>query len=286
MLCGMAGIEADGNAEEVRKRLIGLLEDLAADLPDDLRTAFAAALALREDVRFRFLDQRMEWLADRLHRDARTARRRADEAIRQVEAAASPPVQKAACDYGDWYLARLRTLLLLDRAEPVAIEDRVLVAARDNLGEISIATSIPVPHGGCASRHPAELEVLYGASLIRTTWPTATYLRYAIQLPRPLRRGQSHQVGISITIPRDQPFNPRYAIQPLRRCDEFELRIRFGAAVRASSIWRIAGLPRGMADDFCDPGALVQPDAAGDIHLRYQQLKTGFVYGARWSGTA
>jgi hypothetical protein len=93
-LCGMAGIKSGGNAEEVRKRLIEFLGDLAADLPEDLRTAFAAALALREDVRFRFLGERMEWLADWLQRDARTARRRADEAIRFIDAAASPAVHK------------------------------------------------------------------------------------------------------------------------------------------------------------------------------------------------
>jgi hypothetical protein len=38
-----------------------------------------------------------------------------------------------------------------------------------------------------------------------------------------------------------------------------------------------------MVDDFADPGALVRPDAAGDMHLRYQYLRTGLAYGARWS---
>jgi len=69
---------------------------------------------------------------------------------------------------------------------------------------------------------PEDVRVLYGGSLIKSTWPTATYLRYAIRLPQSLRHGQSHELGISITIPRGQPFNPRYAIQPLRRCDEFD----------------------------------------------------------------
>jgi hypothetical protein len=283
-LRGMAGIAPGGNAEDVRKRLIEFLDDLAAGLPEDLRTAFAAALALREDVRFRFLDERMEWLADRLQRDVRTARRRADEAIKLVDAAASPPAS-ALGDYDAWHLARLRALLLLDRAEPLAIEERTLVAARDDLAEISIATSIPVPRGMAANEHAAELKVLYGGSLIGTTWPTATYLRYAIRLPQPLRRGQVHEFGVAVTTPSGQPFNPRYAIQPLRRCDEFDLRIRFGPGVREQSVWRIDGLPRGMADDFADPEALIHPDATGDIHMRYQHLKTGLVYGARWSAT-
>jgi hypothetical protein len=282
MLSGMGGIEPGGNAEDVRERLIGFLEELATGLPDDLRTAFAAALALREEMRFRFLDERMQWLADRLQRDVRTARRRADEAIKRVEAAASLRANAPAA-YEDWHLARLRALLLLDRAAPVVIEKRTLVAARDELAEISIATGIPAPSDLHRQEQSAELKVLYGGSLIRTTWPTATYLRYTIRLPRPLRRGQTHEFGISITTPRGQPFNPRYALQPLRRCDEFDLRMRFGAGAQARSVWRIAGLPRGMVDDFADPQAMVHPDATGDIHLRYQHLKMGWVYGARWS---
>ena len=153
------------------------------------------------------------------------------------------------------------------------------------LAEITIATSIPAPDGGRPAAHSAELRVIYGGTLIDSTWPTATYLRYAIRLPRPLHRGESHEFGISITTPRDQPFNPRYAIQSLRRCDEFDLRIRFGAAERARTVWRIAGLPRGMVDDFADSEALVQPDAVGDIHLRYEHLKLGLVYGKAVQGT-
>ena len=283
-LCGMAGIEPGGNAEDIRNRLIGFLGDLAAGLPEDLRTAFAAALALPEDVRFRFLDERMQWLACWLQRDVRTARRRTDEAIRLIDATADVPAGYAG-DYKDWHLARLCTRLLLDRAAPIAIEERTVVASRDDLAEVSIATSIPVPRDAHTKEQAAELAVLHGGTLVASTWPTATYLRYTIRLPEPLRCGQSHEFGISITTPRGQPFNPRYAIQPLRRCDEFDLRIRFGAR-QERRVWRIAGLPRGMVDDFADPDALVGPDAAGDIHVRYQHLKLGMVYGARWSAPA
>lgn len=279
----MAGIELGSNAGDARKRLIGFLEERAAGLPEDLRTAFCAALALREDVQFRFLDERMRWLANTLQRDVRTARRRADEAIRLVDDAVDVPAGSLG-GYEDWYLVRLRSLLLLDHAEPSAIEERTVVAARDDLTEISIATSMPTPREGRPQKRSAQLKVLYGGSLITTTWPTATYFRYAIRLPRPLERGQSHEFGISITTPRGQPLNPRYGLQPLRRCDEFDLRIRFGATSEPPSIWRIAGLPRGMVDDFADPEALVHPDATGDIHMRYQHLKLGLVYGARWSG--
>ena len=103
-LCCMAGIEPGDNVEDIRKRLIGFLEGLAAGLPEDLRTAFAAALALREDVRFRFLEERMQWLADWLQRDVRTARRRTDEAIALVDATASFSASEDG-GYRDYYVA-------------------------------------------------------------------------------------------------------------------------------------------------------------------------------------
>jgi hypothetical protein len=138
------------------------------------------------------------------------------------------------------------------------------------------------------TRHPAHsgTEIkLAGAvgSLSRCEQPAASYFRYFIRFPRPLDRGESHEVAVAVAIPGDQAFNPRYTHQPLHRCDEFDLRIRFGSRNLPAHVWNIVGLPRGMADDFADPDALVLPDAAGDIHLRYQHLRTGLAYGARWS---
>ena len=95
-------------------------------------------------------------------------------------------------------------------------------------------------------------------------------------------RGESHEIGVSMRIPVNQPINPRYALQPLRRCDEFDLRIRFGARNRLAGVWNMEGIPRGMADDFASASARVAPDDAGEIHLNYRHLLVGLVYGARW----
>jgi hypothetical protein len=251
----------------------------------------SAALALHEDVRHRFLDERMRWLAARLDRDVRTARRRVDEAIRFAEASAGAQASEAS-EYmpGRWYLARLRTLLRLDREQPIAIEERVVVANVDGLTEFVISTSVPRPaiadprDSGLNGAHKQRLEfnVIHGGSMARCEQPSTSYFRYFIQFPRPLNHGESHEVGVAITIPDDQPFNPRYTFQPLHRCDEFDLRIRFGSDSRPTYVWNIFGLPRGMVDDFAEPDALVWPDAAGDIHLQYWHLRTGLAYGARW----
>ena len=281
-LRALSGID-DLPENEARRRLLGYLNGLADELPEDLRTAFRVGLALHENAQFRFLEKRMNWLAANLDRDVRTARRRVDEAIRSVEArrAISVPSGDSYAHDG-WYLERFRTLLDLDGARPTAIEERTVVAREDALSEIVISTSIPRPAGADHERHDADLTILYGGSLARTERPSSTYFRYFVRFPQPLMRGQSHEIGVSVKIPADQPINPRYALHPLGRCDEFDLRIRFGAGKRLTGVWNMNGIPRGMADDFTVATARVATDDAGEVHLNYQHLRAGLVYGARW----
>jgi hypothetical protein len=281
----LSGIDSLGTEEEVRRRLIAVLDDLAAGLPEDLKTAFSAALGLRDDVRYRFLDERMHWLAATIQRDIRTARRRADEAIQRAAAIASAAATSAdSYPLGSWYLARLHTVLRLDGHARAAVEERTVVATSDGLAAISISMGIPRPGGAAApATHGADFAVLRGGALAASERLTTSYFRHTIALPRPLLQGESHVIAVSITIPQGQPLTPRYAFQPLRRCDEFELRVRFGAAGQDKRIWRLSGLPRGMIDDFADEDALVRPDASGEVHLRYAGLHVGLAYGARWS---
>ena len=279
----LSGIADAPSEHEARRRLVTYLCDLADELPEDLCLAFRVGLALHEDVQYRFLEERMVWLATKLDRDVRTARRRVDEAIRSAETMRAISVSSDDSYALDgWYLERFRTLLYLDGAQPTAIEERKVVARHDFLSEVIVSTSIPCPAGVAPERHSANLTILYGGSLDRVERPSNTYFRYFVRLPQPLRRGQSHEIGVSVTIPADQPINPRYALQPLRRCDEFDLRIRFGAGNRLTRVWNLAGVPRGMADDFAAASAHVSLDEAGEIHLNYQRLLVGLVYGARW----
>jgi hypothetical protein len=283
-LRAMSGIDDSTTENEARRRLVTFLNELADELPDDLRLALRVGLALHEDVQqYRFLEERMYWLAQRLDRDVRTARRRVDEAIRSAEMMAATTVPSGDdLAYDDWYLERFRALLHLDGTQPTAIEERTVVAKHDSLSEIAISTSIPRPAGTDREVHDADLTILYGGSLARLERPSDTYFRCFVRLPEPLKRGQSHELGVSVTIPADQPINPRYALQPLRRCDEFDLRIRFGEGRRLTGVWKLAGIPRGMADDFAAASARVELDDAGEVHLHYQHLQVGFVYGARW----
>ncbi|MEO3859630.1 macro domain-containing protein [Acrocarpospora sp. B8E8] len=85
LLRARAGIDDSDGPGEISERLIAYLESLAGTLPPDLALAFRVGLSLHPQAQFRFLDERMEWLAMQLDRDARTARRRFDEAARLLE---------------------------------------------------------------------------------------------------------------------------------------------------------------------------------------------------------
>jgi len=288
-LRALSGIDESDSQDEIRDRLISYLSYLAAKLPEDLGIALSAALALHEDVRHRFLDARMQWLADKLQRDIRTARRRVDEAIASAEAL-SVEATASGGDYapGGWYLARFRSVLALDADQPVALEERAIVSTADGLTELLVSTSVPrvrvTSPGEHRAEHRVDIAVLYGASVTREERISASYFRYFLQLPHPLGRGESHAVGTSITIPIGQPMKPRYSFQPLRRCDEFDLRIRFGMAGRPTTVWNMDGIPHAMVENFMNSGALLQLDPAGEIHVTYRHLRIGFVYGVRWEG--
>jgi hypothetical protein len=143
-LCVLSGIDPAWNQAEIRARLIVFLAELADRLPEDLGLALSVALALDEDVRHRFLDERMECLAAMLHRDARTARRRVDEAISLAESFLGPPSPDTG-DYrlGAWHLARFRALLSLEGHPPRGREERPGPPARSRVPSRSARSSRP-----------------------------------------------------------------------------------------------------------------------------------------------
>ncbi|MEV4887797.1 hypothetical protein AB0K48_00200 [Nonomuraea sp. NPDC055795] len=280
----LTGISESDSQNEARVRLVKFLTDLANDLPPDLSDALSAGLALRNDVRHRFLEGRMKWLATRIDRDVSTARRRVKEANQRAEEiVAAMKLRDDVYAPSGWYLARIKTVLRLDILRPTAVEERTVVSSYDDLDEILISTNVPRPGTG-DEPHGVDLDVAYGGRLVRQERLTDTYFRYFIRLPRPLRLGEAHDVCVTFTLPEGQRMRPRYTFQPLRRCDEFSLRIRFDQNNPPDDVWRIDGLPQSMADDFAGPEARLIPDKAAEVQLAFRDLRIGMAYGARWDG--
>src|SRR5215218_5329453 len=104
-----------------RRKVIDTLNRLAEPLPADLALAARAALALLPSAQHPFLAERVQWLADQLRRDVRTARRRVDLGLAAMaEQASTAPapvaaVRSAAADDERWYVREFRALLRLDQ---------------------------------------------------------------------------------------------------------------------------------------------------------------------------
>lgn len=322
-LLSRSGIDPAVSPVEFRYQLVSLLDQVAGDLADDLGLVFRAGLGLRRNLQGRFLTQRLERVAGELGRHPDTVRDYLSTAIAAVAAALAdwdhaaemadgllsrwqpgvPPKGMPAEDAGalgteaeddgsghpacGWHLARLRTFLDLAGIQPVAVEERTVVADRNELAVVAISTTIRRYRAAGTAVAPgvnrADVAVMYGGSLAHLHWLSATYLRYLVRLPYPLRRGESHEFGVRLAIPPGQPFDPQYVFTPLLRCDEFGLRVRFGARARQARVWRIAALPPGLVDDFADPAEMLCPDAAGEVRLRFADPRIGLAHGARWT---
>jgi len=93
-----------------------------------------------------------------------------------------------------------------------------------------------------------------------------------------LRRGARHEIGLRC---RANLREPRYLCVPRHPCDLFDLHVRFGVTV-PERIVRLEGADRGETSDPTSHGAELEPDEAGEVHVRFRQLAPGFAYGIRW----
>src|SRR5205823_7552443 len=84
-------------------------------------------------------------------------------------------------------------------------------------------------------------------------------------------------------VPRDQLMRPHYVFTSPRRCDLFDLRVRFDPARLPDRVWRVS---EAFHRDVDDPGPsddLLTVDSAGELHVEFHDVRPGFGYGARWS---
>jgi hypothetical protein len=249
-LCGV--FEYDG-PDEIRARVTQRLEHLAVDLPDDLRTAVLAAFGMIPTTRHPFYQERVNWIAERISRDPRTARRRIDDAIHQLAQLAFMPLRlRGAVEpaTSGWHTTATRVFLTMEGPNPEAIEHHRIVAAQDNLREVELATAFGQP------------TVLWGGTLRDRV----------LALPVPLMAGQSHDFWMRSR----NPVRPRqFVYVPRRRCDNLELRICFDRDNLPHRVSRLQGRPPR------DTGR-VPVDHAGEIYLTFRDLSRGVAYGARW----
>src|SRR5262245_12737024 len=123
-LCQIAG-QTDGAL--IRQRVGDTLARLADELPADLRLAVRTALAITPEARYRFLTERVSWLATKLNIDDRTARRRIDVGFQLLveQAVRHESLERNKTPYGGrdtCYVEFFRGVLRLDAPAPRLLE--------------------------------------------------------------------------------------------------------------------------------------------------------------------
>jgi hypothetical protein len=284
-ICGIADHDSES---DIRRRLSDRINSALATLPDEPRIALSVALCLHPGARLRGFEQRREWLARHLKVSSRTALRRVDEAVSMLVAAmwqeyqAGPP--DPAPDDG-YYVERLSTLLVLDGERPEALERRIIVAEQDGLEEITNRVSVPRHTTDTRPAHGLLVDLLYGGTIEAREQPYESVFRHTIRLPVALRKGERHEYLIRRTLPAGQSMAPYHAHVPLRRCDRFELRIRFDHRRPPSAVWRMEGVPTAVLRERDPAAERVRPDRSGEVLAEFRDLVRGLAYGFRWRET-
>lgn len=267
-LRGFAGVLDDDGPAEIRTKVARQLRDLAEALPDDLRVASLTAFAIDPGARHPLYKDRVALTAERIRRDPRTARRRIDEAIEQLaqiataKAGFGPEITTTPAD--EWWISELRMSLALDRPQPELVEQCQLVAQQHDVREIEVLSHRLGTFADLTADQLAS-DVFYGGTL-RPGGPPTT-----LGLPRPLTSGESHEYVLLSTVRSADllPWESRFRTD--RRCDRFDLRVRFGLANPPCRIWAID-----------DETRQFRPDQAGDVRVEFFCLTPEHDYGIRW----
>jgi hypothetical protein len=282
------------DAAEVRRALADKLAKIAELLPDDLALAILAALAIHDTTRnMHTYERRREWVAEQIHRVPRTAERHINRAQDQLaqeigsELRAQRARPRLVDDAGTWYIEQFTALLKLDGDHPEAIERRRIRSKVDGLAELTIALDVPVDAG--EPRLPLHLEAISGGRLDVVEDTARTRTRYVITLPRPLNADETHEYATRVRLLDDRPMRDYYVLRPERRCDHFDLTVRFNPGRLPAWVRRVAGEDVYAYYTYSDePSAdqRVTVDLYAQATQTFAGLRTHYGYGLQWGWPA
>jgi hypothetical protein len=285
-LAELAEISPDDPDRTIRRKISTFVRRISEELPDEDRLAIAVALGSEQGLQHSRLNQRMQILAERLHCAERTARRRVDRATERLAEAAIALAQETGTDVDDpdkgWFVRRFDALLRLDTPTPELIEEREIVASRDNLKKISARVSLPPRLDGGPGAQQMQADMQFGALIEAHERQGEAHFRYLLDLPRMLRRGERHTYRMVIRVPDGHPIRDHYAFVPLVRCESFGVRVRFDPQRPPRAVWRLDHLAPRMLDDRSTPGRPLELDDAFEVVQEFERPELGFGYGVGW----
>lgn len=268
--CGIT--RADGPAA-ARQKLVSRLTDLIEQLPEDLQLAARAAFDLVPDLRYPLYQERVNWVAAMIDRDSRTVRRRIDEAVDQMAELAATTTPREA---GGWHTAELSVAVALDQGQPEVLERYRVVVDGDGVDKLEFAAAFPV------RRRDVDVQLLYGGTL-QDRSSAVERPGFTLLPAEPLTRGETHDFAVRYRLSNRDVMHPCVLHVPERPCEVFDLRVRFEHD-RKRPVWTFDGVLQRPAAE--PRGTQHSVDRAGEIHLRFQRLLPGLVYGARWGASA
>jgi hypothetical protein len=278
-----ADVPPDCSNADVRRLVNAAVAQIPdMDLPEEERRVVLVALALDRELRSATLSTRTELLGTEFRWSERTTRRRIDDAFAKLAQVIVKRVDPSDPERG-WAVRRLRVLVRLDREAPEVIEERTIVATRDDLSQIVARFSVPRRPDSADLDREVHADVQHGARIVAENRQGANHFRYLLELPRPLSRNESHTYSIVFQVRDGQPISDHYVFNPLVSCAMFEARVRFDAGRRPMVVWRTdRASPRTLPHHGVPDGPLLTLDRAAEVVARFDGPEQGFSYGICW----
>ena len=287
VLARVCGISPADSSYEVRAKLSSNVLAAARSLPEHSRLCVLAALGLERECRYRFLQDRLGWLAAHLDRAPRTVQRRIDDATAQLAAAllrdrrpSDRPARDGAVD--GWFVQRLHAVLTLTDDSATMLETRRIVAVVDGLTDLNLVWAAPRPPDPGDDIDPLTLEPVYGGRLVRDPVRSTPGLWAGrLQLPQALAAGDVHEFCVRVSVA--QRLRPYLVVSTQRRHDEIEFRVKFETSALPEAIWTVDGEPERVVEEGVRTGRPLHCDSLREVAATFEMLRLGWVYGIRWA---
>lgn len=288
-LRALSGTGPAATNREAVEQLRAEIRRLIDGLPDELRQFAGVALNVGWDDEgaSERLEGRIERLSQLVSRDPRTVRRRIDEAMNRLVDAAVAEENWAEMDRqesaADWYIKSSRAILRLDLPNPEALDEREIVVTGSPLSGISLPFTLPRHPDDHSDTHELRTEMLFGGKFVVSRRVADLRFDIKVQFSRVLQPGETHRYAIIYRVPDGQQMTPHYVFVPYRRCDEFELHVRFDEHALPADVRRVNGRAHREIDERQPDTEILRPDSAGEVHIRFTNLRVRAGYGLQWS---
>ncbi len=133
-----------------------------------------------------------------------------------------------------------------------------------------------------------KADVTSGGTLLRAEELSRNRTRYIIGLPRPLQPDQTHEYEMRIRVAADEPMRDYYVFRPERRCDGFDLRVRFDRRRPPRWVRQVTGEDVHVYypyEGVPGPFEQVPVDATGEARAAFSHPRPHLGYGLQWSFT-